>query len=81
MYITKDFLDGTEDKKPPANAGHMDQSLVQENSTCCGATKPTCHDCGAHSRACELLFLKPVRPEPMLCNKRSHHNKKPVYLN
>ena len=69
MYITKDFLDGTEDKKPPANAGDTDQSLVQENSTCCGATKPTRHDCGARSRARELLFLKPVRPEPMLCKK------------
>ena len=28
-----------------------------------------------------LQLLKPVRLEPMLRNKRSHHNKKPVHHN
>ena len=33
------------------------------------------------SRARELQLLKPVCLEPMLCNKRSHRNKKPVHRN
>ena len=42
-------------------------SLVQENSTCHGATKPM--------HAPQLL--KPAHLEPTLCNKRSRCNKKP----
>ena len=31
------------------------QSLVQEDSTCCGATKPVCHNYGVHTpRTCAL---------------------------
>ena len=33
------------------------------------------------SRACELQLLKPGHLEPVLHNKRSHHNEKPVHRN
>ena len=60
-------------------------SLVQEDSTCHGATKPVCHNYWAlWPRAQELHLLSPhaalLQPsclEPALCNKRSHHSKKP----
>ena len=41
--------------------------LVQEDSTCQGATKPTGHN----NRASAL--------QPVLRNKRSHHGKKPTH--
>ena len=65
------------------------QALVQEDPTCHRATKPVCHNywacalepaihiCWAH----ESQLLKPVCLEPVLCNKRSHHNEKPTHLN
>ena len=34
------FPDGTVDKSPPASQGTQVQSLVQEDPTCLGATKP-----------------------------------------
>ena len=55
------------------------QSLVQEDPTCCGATKPVRHN----YRACTLeptshnyrarapQLLKPTRLEPVLCKKKS----------
>ena len=49
--------------------GTLVRSLVQEDPTCCGATKPVRHDYWA----CTL--------EPMLCSKRSHHNEEPVHCN
>ena len=69
------------DKKLPANAGdtgwlsglgrfHMprgSQAHAQPLSLCCSAH--------------ELYFLKPGRPEPILCNKRNHHKEKLLYLN
>ena len=51
------------------------QSLAQEDPTCRGATKPVRHNCWAHV----LQLLKPVSLEPVLHNKRSHHNEKPVH--
>ena len=62
------------------------QSLVWEDPTCCRTTKPTHHNYGACAlgpgscnygacvqQYCDSLFL-----EPVLCNKRSHCNEKPV---
>ena len=43
------------------------KSLDREGSTCHGATKPTCCNCWAHTL------------EPVLCNKRSHRDEKPVH--
>ena len=47
------------------------QSLVWEDPTCRGATKPVSHNYWA----CMSQLLKPVGLEPMLHNKRSHHSK------
>ena len=65
------------------------ESLVWEDPTCRGATEPMRHSYWA----CALdpasynywahapQLLKPVRLEPVLRNKRSHRNKKPVHHN
>ena len=39
-----DFPGGAVVKNPPANAGKRVGSLVQEDPTCCGATKPVRHN-------------------------------------
>ena len=39
-----DFPGGTVVKNPPANAGDTVRALVQEDPTCCRATKPVCHN-------------------------------------
>ena len=51
------------------------QSLVQEDPTCRGATKPVYHNYWAHVPQ----LLKPACLEPVLHNKRSHHNEKSVH--
>ena len=76
------FPGGAVVKNPPANAGdtgsipgpgrsHMPQSnkahVPQLLSLC--------------SRAREPQLLKPAHLEPVLCNKRSHRNEKPVHRN
>ena len=38
------FLGGSVVKNLPSNAGDTVQSLIQEDPTCCGATKPVCHN-------------------------------------
>ena len=63
------------------------RSLVQEDPTCHGATKPMCHNYWAcaleptsHNYwACEPQLLKPTRLEPVLLNKRSHCNEKTAH--
>ena len=65
------------------------RALVQEDPTCRGAAKPVRHNFWA--RALEPAshnhwvhvpqLLKPVRLDPVLRNKRSHHNEKPVHHN
>ena len=40
----EDFPGGALVKNLPANAGTWVQALVQEDPTCCGATKPVCHN-------------------------------------
>ena len=40
----KDFPGGPLVKNLPANAGDTGSSLIQEDSTCHGATKPVCHN-------------------------------------
>ena len=53
------------------------QSLVREDSTWCGTSKPVCHNCWVPM----LQLLKPTYLEPVLCNKQSHHNQKPTHYN
>ena len=57
--------------------GTQVQSLVREDPTCCGATKPVRHNYWA----CMLQLLRPACLDPMLHNKRSHCNEKPVHRN
>ena len=45
-------------------------SLIQEDSTCCGATKPV-----------HCNYWSPSAVEPMLHNRRSRCNEKPVHYN
>ena len=54
--VVPDFPGGSVDKNLPCNAGDLGVgSLVQEDSTCCGATKPITKTTEAHSpRACAL---------------------------
>ena len=62
-------------------------SLVQEDSTCCRATKPmgldywacTLEPKSCNYGACMLQLLKPMHLEPVLCSKRSHSNEKPMH--
>ena len=53
------------------------RALGREDSTCRWATKPVHHNYWAHMPQ----LLKPVCLEPMLCNKRSHRNEKPMHRN
>ena len=65
------------------------RALVQEDPTCCGTTKPMHHNYWActlepASRnywACVPELLKPTNLEPVLLNKRSHHNEEPTHRN
>ena len=57
-------------RNPPANAG--DEGFIP------GAEDPTCH--GA-TKAWMPQLLKPVRLEPMICNKGNHRNEKPMHHN
>ena len=54
--------------------GTQVRALVREDPTCHGATKPMRHNYWPR----EPQLLKPAHLEPMLCNKRSHHNEKPA---
>ena len=65
------------------------RALGWEDPACHGATKPMCHNYWARTlepashnywvRVPQLL--KPTRLELLLCNKRSHHNEKPMHCN
>ena len=66
----QDFSGGTVDKNLRANAGDVGSIPDLEDSTCCGATE---------ARGPQLL--KPECLEPVLRNKRSHHNEKPTHRN
>ena len=65
------------------------RSLVWEEPTCHGATKPVHHNYWAGTLepvshdywACVPQLPKPVHLEPVLCNKRSHRNEKPMHHN
>ena len=67
-------------KNTPASAGDTSQSQIEDDPTCHRATGPV------HSTIEPVLCLGTTPPsshilEPVLCNKRNHHNEKPVYCN
>ena len=63
------------------------RALVWDDPTCRGATKPVRHNYWAcaleptsHNYWAHVLqLLKAVSLEPVLRNKRTHHNEKPVH--
>ena len=73
---------------PPVQ-GTWVRALVREDPTCCGATKPVRHNYWAcalepvsHNYWARVpQLLKPTHLEPVLRNKRSHHNEKPAHCN
>ena len=77
-----DFPGGAVVKNPPANAGDMGSSPGPGRSH-----MPLSNEARApqllslRSRAREPQLLKPTHLEPMLHNKRSHCNEKPVHHN
>ena len=69
-------------KSPPANAGDMGSSPGPGRSHMPPSNKAHVPQLLIlHSTAHEPQLLKPTRLEPVLHNKRSHHNKKPVHRN
>ena len=60
------------DKNLSANAGDISLIPGPEDSMCGKATKLIGHNYRAHT----LQLLKPLCLEPVLCNKRRHHNEK-----
>ena len=69
--------------------GTQVRALVREDPTCRGATKPVHHNYWAcvlepasHNYWAHVpQLLKPARLEPVLRNKRSHCNEKPMHCN
>ena len=69
--------------------GKWVQPLGWEDSSCCRATKPECHNhwardlgpTGCSYWAHVLQPLKPKRLEPVLHSKRSRRNEKPMHCN
>ena len=65
------------------------RTLVWEDTTCRGVTKPVRHNYWACALeplshnfwACVPQLLKPEHLEPVLCNKRNHRNEKPAHHN
>ena len=53
------------------------RSLVREDSTCCGTSKPVCHNCWVPM----LQLLKPTYLEPVVHNKGSHCNQNLTHHN
>ena len=54
--------------------GTQVRALVREDPTCRGVTKPVSHNYWARV----LQLLKPAHLDPLLRNKRSHHNEHPL---
>ena len=77
-----DFPGGTVVKNPPANEGDtgstpgLGRSHMLWSNYACAPQLPS-----LLSRAHEPQLLKPTHLEPVLRNKRSHRNKKPMHRN
>ena len=69
-------------KNPPCNAGAQVQPLVWEDPACLWVTKGVRRSywaCALEPTSFNYLSLPAL--EPVLCSKRSHHNRKPVHRN
>ena len=89
ILANQDFPGGAVVKNPSAMQGTQAQALVQEDPTCRRATKPMRHKywaCALESASHNYWarvpqLLKSARLEPVLRNKRSHRNEKPMNHN
>ncbi|KAJ8788355.1 hypothetical protein J1605_000411 [Eschrichtius robustus] len=69
-------------KNPPANGGYMGSSPGPGRSHMPRSNKAREPQLlSLRSRAREPQLLKPVRLDPVLCNKRSHDSEKPAHRN
>ena len=69
-------------KNPPANAGDMGSSHGPGRSHVPRSNQaPGPQLLSLRSGAHEPQLLKPMRLEPVLCNRRSHRSEKPVHCN
>lgn len=50
-------------KNPPASVGDTGGFLIQEDPTCCRATRPVCHSCRAHALAPGATTTEACVPE------------------
>ena len=76
------FLGGAVVKNPPANAGDTGSSPGPGRSHMPRSNQAHAPQLlSLRSRAREPQLLKPTHLEPVLCNKRSHRNEKPVHRN
>ena len=83
------FPGGTVERTHLLMQGTQVGSLVGEDSTCCGATKPMSHNYRARALrpaslnywACVLQLLKSTCLGPVLRSKRSHRDEKPACSN
>ena len=67
-----DFPGGTVVKNPPTMQGTWVRALAREDPTCCGATKPMCHNYWA-------CALEPVSHNYWSLRATSHRNEKPTH--
>ena len=59
--------------------GPQVQSLIEEDSTCQGATNPSTSTLSLRSRACEPQLLRTLNAVP--CDRRSRRDEKPTHGN
>ena len=76
-----DFPSGAVDRSSPVIVGTQVQFLVQEDSTCCGTMKLAHQLLNLCSRPHKPQLPEPLSLEPMLRNRRRHHNEKPSHRN
>ena len=57
------------------------RTLFQENSTCCRVAKPEHHNYSSSLEPTSHNYQCLHTLEPVLCNKRSHHNEKSTCCN
>ena len=82
IWLDWDFPGGAMDKNLPANAGDSGFNpwsgkilhAAEQLSPCSKITEPTVQSLWAEN-------VKPLRREPMLCNKRSYRKEKPMCCN
>ena len=81
-YSTSGFPGGAVVKNPPANAGDTRSSRGPGSSHMPRRNEARVAQLlNLRSRAHEPQLQKPACLEPMLRNKRSHHNEKPTHCN